>query len=36
VGRVDLIAEELGWTSQRDLEDMARSAWAAEQALQAT
>jgi UDP-glucose 4-epimerase len=32
VGTVDRIARELGWTAQRDLQDMVRSAWAAEQA----
>ena len=31
VGKVDRIAEELGWTAQRDLQDMVSSAWAAEQ-----
>ncbi len=32
VGNVERIAEELGWTARRDLEDMVRSAWAAEPA----
>ncbi|MGY1635521.1 UDP-glucose 4-epimerase GalE [Geodermatophilus sp. SYSU D00742] len=31
VSRVDRIAAELGWTAERDLMDMVRSAWAAEQ-----
>jgi UDP-glucose 4-epimerase len=31
VGRVDLIARELAWTAKRNLADMVRSAWAAEQ-----
>lgn len=30
VGRVDRIRRELGWTAERDLLDMVRSAWAAE------
>jgi hypothetical protein len=29
---VECIAAELGWTAQRDLEDMVGSAWAAERA----
>ncbi len=31
VGRVDRIAVDLGWTAKRDLHDMVRSAWEAEQ-----
>jgi UDP-glucose 4-epimerase len=32
VGQVTRIAEELGWSATRDLDDMVRSAWLAEQA----
>jgi UDP-glucose 4-epimerase len=31
VGRVDRIADDLGWFAKRDLESMMRSAWAADQ-----